>query len=133
MSAIDMSAVMDAIAERLTENNVSPRVYAWPEGSISAPCAVVGYPTELDFDMTFKRGGDRAVFPVYLLVGNAVTRAARDALSGIIAGATGVKDAIDGNLGGAVQSARVTNCRIEEVAVGGVAYLAARFDTEVFT
>lgn len=133
MAAIDLSVIMDAIAQRIKDANVTPRAYPWPVGNITVPCAVVGYPTKLDFDMTFKRGGDEANFPIYFIVGKSGDLSSRDALSNIITGATSIKDNLDGNLGGAVQSARVTNCQVEEVAVAGVDYLAAVFTLEVLS
>lgn len=133
MAAIDLSATMDAIADVIRTSNVTPRSYAWPIGNITVPCAVVAYPTNLDFDMTFKRGGDRATFPIYFMVGKAGDKSSRDALSAIITGATSVKNNLDGDLDGAVQSSRVTNCHVEEVSVAGVDYLAAVFTLEVFT
>ena len=44
-------------------------------------------PTVIEFDATFRRGSDRAEFPVWFVVGRNDPKAARDALSAIIAGA----------------------------------------------
>jgi hypothetical protein len=133
MSAIDIGAIMDGIAEAAEDGDVTTRVYAWPTESIAPPCAIVGYPTDLQFDATFGRGSDKAVFPLWVVVGKVADRTARDALSGLITGATGVKDAIDGTLGGACQTARVSDCQVELLAIGGISYLSARFDIEVYS
>jgi len=133
MGAINLASVMDAIANTITEAGVTDRAYAWPVESVSPPCVVVGYPKELDFDVTFTRGSDRALFPVYVIVGKVSDRSARDVLSNVITGATGIKDALDGDLGGEVSTARVQDCQIEDVNVAGVAYLAAVFTLEVYT
>ena len=134
MSALNLSNVMDAIANTALSGSVMERVYAWPADSVSAPCLVVGYPTEdIEFDVTFQRGSDRAVFPLYALVGKASERTARDRLSDVITGARGVKDKLDGTLGGVVSTARVTTCKAEEITVAGVSYLSATFEIEVYT
>lgn len=128
-----MAAVMDALAARILAAGVTTRAHAWPVGAVQPPCAIVGYPEEIEFDATFGRGSDRAVFPVWMVCGNVSDRTARDVLSGYITGATGIKDALDGNLGGVVQTARVTDCQIEKTTIGAVEYIAARFQIEVFS
>lgn len=133
MARIEISTVMDAIATAITEAELAPRAYGWPVESASVPCAVVGYPTDLDFDMTFQDGSDRAVFPIYFLVGKGTDASARDALSAVIAGATNIKNTLDGDVGGTVQTARVTDCRVEEVSVASVPYLSATFMIEVYS
>jgi hypothetical protein len=133
VSALNVSSVMDAIAARIVAAGVTTRAYAWPTGSIQPPCAIVGYPEELEFDATFGRGSDRAVFPVWMVCGNVSDRSARDVLSGYITGGTGIKDALDGTLGGAVQTARVTDCQVEKLPIGAVEYIAAKFMIEVYS
>lgn len=129
---MDIGLVMQAIADTITGGNVTSRAYAWPAEQVSAPCAVVGYPTELDFDATFMRGADRAIFPVYLVVGRASDRASRDVLSALITDATGIKGVLDGTLGDVVQTARLTNLKVETVTIGSVSYLAAVGEVEVY-
>jgi hypothetical protein len=46
---------------------------------------------------------------------------------------TGIKDALDGTLGGAVQTARVTDCQVEKLPIGAVEYIAAKFMIEVYS
>lgn len=133
MAAINLAAVMDAIADTITGAGVMDRAYAWPAETVSAPCAVVGYPGDIEFDVAYNRASDQATFPVWLIVGKASDRSARDAVSALITGATGIKEAIDGTLGGAVQTARLTTLRVEEVTVNGVAYLAAVAQIEVYS
>lgn len=125
----NLAAIMDAIAVQLL--TVTDRAYAWPVPDANVPCAVVGYPTNIDFDMTMGRGADEATFPVFFLVGATVDLAARDALSVIINGASGIKEALDGTLGGVVDSARVTDCKVEIVNVGAIPFLSAVFTLEV--
>lgn len=133
MAAIDLAAVMDAIANTAVAGEVVERAYPWPTLEVSPVCLIVGYPTELNFDTTMARGSDRATFPVWIVCGKAEARTTRDVVTAYITGATGVKDVLDGNLGGAVQSARVMSMVMENANIAGIDYLAARFDLDVLT
>ena len=128
--ALDLAAVMDAVAARLLASGAIGRAYAWPIPEVSPPCAVVGYPAEIPFDLTFG-GGQEFEIPVYLLVGAAADRDTRAALSAAIAGASAVKAALDGTLAGTVSDARVTSAKVTTVAVGLVDYLSVVFALEV--
>lgn len=134
MAALDLAAVMDAIAVNLSAVT-GLRCYGWPTDNVAPPAGIVGYPADIEFDLTFQRGSDRATFPVWVLVGKAYDRASRDLVAAYIAGVDDVKEALDGDLPvdmtPTVQSCRVTDCRIEVVPVGGVDYLAARFELDV--
>lgn len=124
---------MDGIGTRLG-TIVGLRVFDFPPDNVHPPTAVVGMPETMEFDSTMARGADRTVIPVAILVGKVSDRASRDELAAYVSGtgAKSVKAAVDGNLGGAAQTARVTTARIEVVTVAGVDYLGARFDVEVF-
>lgn len=134
MAALDLNTVMDAVGTAL--GTISGlRVYDFATDSASPPAAVVGMPTEVDYDFTKGRGSDRVVIPVTVLVGKVSDRTARDALSQYIAGsgAKSIKAALDGNLSGAAQTTRVLTARVEVVTLGGVDYLGATFDLAVVT
>ncbi len=134
MAAIDLAVVMDAIAQELLDADVVTRAYGWPYSDAKPVSAIVNYPEDdIEFDVVFGRGSDRAVFPVYIVCGLANERTARDVASGYITGATAVKDALDGDLGGAVQTARVMTANIARLTLGGTEYLAVRFDLEVYS
>lgn len=133
MALVNLGAVMDAIATTCTGASLAPRAYPYPADTISPPCVVVGYPVLLSFDMTYQRGADQADIPVYFVVGRPNELAARTALSAILADATSVKSALDGTLGGVVSSLRVTDCRVMELEVNTVTYLAAVFNAEVLS
>lgn len=129
-----MGSVMDALAARILAAGVTTRAHAWPVGAVQPPCAIVGYPEEIEFDTTFRRGSDRAVFPVWMVCGNVHDRSARDVLSAYIGdGARSVKAALEPNVGGAVQTARVTDCQIEKLPIGAVEYITAKFMIEVYS
>jgi hypothetical protein len=131
MAQMNLSAVMDAIASALAP--LTPRVYAWPTDTVNVPCIVVGYPTDFGFDTTMTRGADSATFPVYYMAGSVNDRNTRDELSTIIAGADSVKEALDGDLDGTVNSAYVSAVSITQVPVNNVAYMAAQFDVEIIS
>lgn len=131
--ALDLNALMDALAAALG-GITGLRVQGYPASAAAVPAATVGLPTTLEYDSTMGRGLDHVVVPITLLVGNVVDRSARAALSAYLAGtgSSSVKAAIDGKLGGVVGSARVMGARIEVVTLGGVEYLGATFDVDIF-
>ena len=111
-------------------------VYGTPIPTPSVPCLVVGYPTKLDFDLTFHATGTtgkvEATFPLWFIAGEVSSTSARNTLSAIITGATGIKEALDGTMGGTfLDSARVENVRIETMMIGTVEYIAALFEMDV--
>lgn len=126
-----MAACMDGLAQLITDADLADNVYAWPAENVTVPCAVVSYPTDITFDLTFGRGADQATFPCYFMVGNSSDKSSRGALSAILAGVNSVKSALDG--AHAFGSVRVTDCKVQEVVVGAVTYLSAVFDVEVVT
>jgi hypothetical protein len=134
--SFDLSTTMDGIAAYAVSSGVTARAYGWPVPNPQPPCLIVGYPTKLDFDMTFHALGTvgvvDATFPLWFLVGLVLDKDSRDALSAIISGAAGIKNLLDGAQGGTyLQSARVMDCKIETTTIAGVEYLAAHFDLDV--
>lgn len=123
--------VMTAITEVAVNGGLVDRAYDWPTLDVNPPCLVAGYP-DLSFDLTMRRGADRATYPVWIVCGVADKRSSRDVLSPfIVGGGVSVKGILQGTLNGTVQSARVTTCQIETVNIGGLDYVAARFDLDV--
>lgn len=133
MALDNLAAVMDGIAAALVAAGVTTRAHAYPAESLEPPCVVVGYPDSIEFDLTYQRGADRAEIPVYFVLGRVTERSARDQLAAVISGATGIKETLDGDLGGLVQTLRVTDMRVLNLQVAAASYLAARFDAEVVT
>lgn len=123
-----MAAAMDGMATSMA--GLAGNVYAWPVDAISVPCIVVGYPTRIDFDTAYARGGDQLVFPLWFVVGKTSGKDARDALSDVIDDASSVKSALDGTH--TWGDCRVTDCQVDELTIGAVTYLAAKFDCEVY-
>lgn len=123
-----MAAVMTAIHDALVPDVVT-RGFDYPSLKVDPPTVVVGYPEgPQNFDTTMVRGIDRALFPVWIVVGDMVRRESRDKLNPYIAAA---KAALDGDLGGAVQSARVTTWGIEGFATEALDYVSVKFTVDV--
>ncbi len=129
---MDLAAIMDAILEQVLDGTDIKTGYAYPAESINPPCAVVGYPEEIEFDATFGSVNNRLKIPVHIAVGKVHDRSARDRISVLIAGVGSLKAALDGDLGGVVQTCRVTECEISTLTVAGVEYLSARLLLDIF-
>lgn len=129
--AANVNAAMDALGARLLTIS-GLRVFDYPPDTLPVPAAVVAYPT-VTYDSVFARGADMLSFEVSVIVGRVEQRSARDALGTFLAGtgATSVKTAIDGNLGGAAHSARVASADVRTFSFNGIDYLGAVFVVEV--
>lgn len=132
--AIDVNAVMDAIGTALA-SVPNLRVRDYPSESANPPEVIVSLPTALEYDVVMGRGADRAVIPVMILVGKVSDRTARDLMGRYLSG-TGsysIKTALDGVLGGAAQTVRVTvSMPPDVVIIGAVEYLGASLEVEVY-
>jgi hypothetical protein len=136
MGTLNLNAVMDGIGVRLqTITGLRVKDYAADLGQ--PPAAIVGMPVEGEYDYTKRRGSDRVVLPVTILVGKVSDRAARDTLSDYIAGsgAKSVKAAIEGDrtLATAAQSLAVRFPDIDIVTLNGIEYWGAVFSVEVIS
>ena len=129
--AFVLNTIMDGIATAAA--TVTPRAHGYPIQNPSPPCMIVGYPTRLDYDFTFKNGAIEATFPLWYVVSDVYDKGARDALTPIISGAVSIKNQIEANLQGVagVQSCRVVDMKVETIQIGTVEYLAAHFDLDV--
>jgi hypothetical protein len=110
------------------------RHYAYPVESISVPCALVAYPTTIDFDTVFGRGADRFVIPVWFVAGKTATVDARDRISEILSEAGTIKSAVDGShtFGDFDVTVRAMTAEISEFTNNGISYIGCRFDCEVY-
>lgn len=113
-------------------------VFDYPAENLTPPMAVVAFPEgDIEYDTTYGRGSDTAVFVVYVVAGRVDVESAYAALAGYMSGqgASSVKAAIevDPTLGGAAAggTTRVQSSRIETVTSAGVDYLAASFNVEI--
>ncbi|HVW34048.1 MAG TPA: hypothetical protein VHL53_16045 [Acidimicrobiia bacterium] len=136
MGGIELAAVMDAIAANLAAVT-GLRCYEWPTDSAAPPAGIVGYPERITYDMTYGRGADRATFPVWILLGAASSRTARDDLSQYLSASSAleIKQALDGRLPvdgqPTVHTCVVTEAVPDAYPVNGVLYLAAKLTLDV--
>ena len=128
-----LTAVMDAIAVRLRTIS-GLRVFEWPPGTAMPPAAIVGYPSVIDYDRTYGRGGDTLTIPVVVLVGKATDRTARDELGSYVdgSGTRSIKGVVESGTYTAFDSVRVASADIDVYELGAVRYLAAIFDCEIY-
>lgn len=129
-----LSDVMDELAERLGTID-GLRAYGWPVESVSPPAGFVGYPEAWDYDETMRRGMDRTVIPVAILIGNPDARSSRDRLSKYLdgAGSASVKSVLEAEDAGytSFDSCRVQGADIDVYALNGVEYLTAIFQVDI--
>lgn len=135
MAALNLSAVMDALAAAMVAGGVSRNVHAWPTEAVQTGDGVVGYPEQVDFDLTFARGADRATFPVWVICGLPQLKATRDAVSALITSAAAVKTVLEAAApGSAYASLQVLDCRPEAYEpIGMPPQMAVRFDVDVIS
>jgi len=120
-----MAECMDGLAGLIEMDNV----YAWPAKKVSVPCGLIGYPENVDFDLTFQDGGITYTFPVWLIVGLSETIDSRARLSERLSGVGSFKAALDGSH--PFGSVRVTDAEVAEITVASETYIGLKFMTEV--
>lgn len=126
--------VMDEIAERLRlAPSLTGRTYAYPPGSVTAPAAIVSYPTGGTFDETYGRGMDRMRGVVVVVVGRPTERQSRDLLTKYMdgSGAESVKALLDGDDYDSCDSVRVAGWDTDVYTIGATDYLTAVFDLDI--
>lgn len=109
------------------------RVFAYPPPTVVPPAAIVSYPDAVEYDQTYGRGTDRITgLPFVLVVGKATDRAARDTVTGWVAGsgATSVKAAMEAHSWTSCDVLTVTKCSFDVVTIASVDYLAAMFEAD---
>lgn len=113
------------------------RTFAEIPESIPVPCAIVGIPSEIQFDATLARTNDQATFPVRIMVARANDRSAQKNLDVYLqsTGASSVKTVIEAEstLGGAANTVKVDRVSgIGVYTIAGVDYLGAEFSVRVW-
>lgn len=124
-----MAATMDGLGTLAA--GLAPNVYPWPVESVNVPCVLIDYPSTIEFDTVFARGGDRVEHPVWFITGTTSNKSARDAMSAILADTSSVKSALDGSH--SFGDVRVTGADVSKVTIGGIDYIGVKFTAEVYT
>lgn len=129
---MDLGAVMDEIGDQL-DTITGLRVYRYPPGSVQVPAAVVTYPETYSYDETMRRGMDRIVLPVVVMVGAVSDRSSRDKIAAYAdgAGARSIKTVVEAHTYEACDSVRVQGAEFDIVSMASVEYLAATFTIDI--
>jgi hypothetical protein len=131
-----MAAIMTALkgAAPTTINSVTVTSFDYPVETVTPPAVIVGYPTTIDYDATFARGADRAVFPVWFVCGRVVDKSTVTMVSAAVSGVGDIKSAIESNatLLTVVDTVRVTDATPAELVLSGVPFMSMKFDVEVY-
>ena len=109
------------------------RAFPWGTMRVVPPQALVGWPSNLQFDDTFGRGMDSTILPLFVLVGHTDARISRVRLGKYLNGdgPDSVKAALDRFQFTSCDSARAARARVEMVRVADVEFLGAVFEIEV--
>ena len=116
------------IANLYTHDTIPDDVYV--------PAAIVGFPTTVAYDFSFRSAVARYTFPVRVIAGRTTERESQDRIDGLCSpdGASSVRAAVDADptLGGVANSTRVVSARDFGVYdVAGVSYIGGEFEIEV--
>lgn len=125
--------VGDEIAEKL-DTIAGLRVSAYPPPTVTPPSGVVGYPEQIEFDLTYGRGMDRIPdWPVMVVVGKATDRTARERIFEYAAGtgAKSVKAVLEAATYTSLDELRVTGVEFDVVTIASVDYIAAVFHLDI--
>lgn len=127
----NLGAVMDDLGTAL-DTITGLRVFDFPPKSAQPPFAFVDMPTQVDFDLAFRRGQDRMTINVVVCVPDVVDRVARDRIAEYAAGAgaSSIKQVLEA-AAGAWSSLRVASVEFRPVALAGQAYAGAVFAVDI--
>lgn len=129
---MQIDTVMDQLGEALGTIE-GLRVFPYWADKVVPPAAIVGFPDSITFDETMRRGGDRAEFPVIVVVARRDGRSSRGRMAGYVAGsgASSVKAAIEGHAPSGYHSARVSRAELGVASIAGVEHLSATFSVDI--
>jgi hypothetical protein len=128
-----LRAILEAVGARLA-TIPGLRVFTHVPDVLAPPAAIVQLPRSVQFDLTAGRGADTYNLGVLVVVGKVSDRASTANLAQYLdaEGPTSIKEALDGDLGGVVDSARVESYEnVGSYPFAGVEYLGAEFQLEV--
>lgn len=129
---MNLADVMDEIGDQL-DTIPGLRVFRWPPSTVTPPAAVVTYPDSYTYDSTMRRGADRVVLPVVVMVGRVSDRSSRDRLAEYAdgAGARSIKAVIESHGYVSCDSVRVQEAEFDLISMAGVEYVSATFNVDI--
>lgn len=132
VGGVNLGDCMDQVANRLS-TIAGLRVHAWPVTSVTPPTAVVLFPQNYTYDVTYGRGVDRMTLQVAVMVGRATERTTRDLLAKYLdgSGPSSVKAVLDSGTYGAFDSVRVTGVDVDIMTMNSVDFWGAVFDLDL--
>lgn len=124
--------VMQEVADQL-DTITGLRVHAYPVATISAPAAVVAYPSDYEFDATYGRGMDTLTLNVIVWVGKPVERTTRDRISAYLdgSGTASVKEVLESHTYTSLDVLRVASADLDVYTMNGADYLVAVFELAI--
>lgn len=130
MAALDLKAVMQALADALVTVDAITKAHPRPTEGVDKGEAVVGFPTAIAFNQTFRRGSDRVVHPVWVILGLWDSDETLDAASELLAdGAGSAVTALERDGTVTVRAGAIERY----LTAGGIVQAALRLDCEVLT
>lgn len=112
-------------------------VSATPGSRITAPCGIVPYPSEIDFDETYKRGHDKITGEITIWIGRPDEPQSRDFLTAFCDGdgANSIKALLEStptNTYTRCDTVSVSKASMDAYDHGGVTYLVAVFELDIY-
>lgn len=132
---MNLADVMDEVADRLRQApSLQGRTYAYPPATVTAPAAIVSYPSAYTFDETYGRGTDRMTGTVVVVVGRPTERQSRDLLTRYVdgSGEESVKALLEPDGYVTCDGVRVTGVDFDVYTIGAVDYLTAVFSLDIY-
>lgn len=121
-AVMDVAATMDALAVGTGMRNA----YGYPVETGTVPCAIVGYPRDLEFHQTFGASNAQGTYPVWIVFGAVMQKSTRDAILPIMNTVRAALDALS-------MTITVREAEFESVHLNAVLHLACRLDCEVIS
>jgi hypothetical protein len=129
---MNLATVMAQLATQL-DTIAGLRVHGSPPGTVVPPAAIVDYPDEITYDASYGRGCDRITLPVWVVIGRPTDRSTAALLAAYATGSGGssVKQVVEAGSYTAFDSVRVARAEFDGVDIGGVVYIAGRFELDI--
>jgi hypothetical protein len=121
-----LTVVSDGLAALIRASSLVRNVYPMPMESVTPTCAVIGFPTKIDYDLTFNCAIVGIDLPIWFVVGQSGARKTRDDLSVLI---DSIKTVLDGDNGFGIVS--VTKATIDHVNIGQLSFMSVRFNVDI--
>lgn len=130
---MDYQTVSTELADRLrTISGIN--VLKFDARRVSPPCASIGLPVQVDYDVTLGRGFDAITMEIFIFIGNANQEAAHNEVANYIGGGTGpkaIKYVLESGDYTSFDAVQVKTAKPYEVTVGEANYIGINFEVVV--